>query len=601
MDHRQIRETLTKAAVLILAGLWIYSPAYHGTWLWDDDVVLTRNPDVVSGSVEGLIRIWLDPSGVDYFPLSYSLMWLQQQFFGSQTTGYHVTTILLHIIGGLLLWRLLWTVRVPGAWTSALLFTIHPACVESVAWIAETKNTLSLPLFLASCLLWVEQDGETPGPRRDRLYLGSIACFLLAMFAKTSPVGMPVLTLLYAWWRRGVVTVQDLVRAAPLLLVSIVLGLVTLQFQWGRAIGREALPAGGIDSRLATAGMAILFYLATIVWPVRLLPIYPQWDVDPPKAWQFLPWFVIGGVAWWVWRNRDTAAGRNVGFALGSFLILISPVLGFVDMAYMRITWVADHFLYLPMLGPLALVVAAATTWIEGREERERTVFTWLATGVLVFLGVNAFFYAIVWMDEDHLWEHTLLYNHDAWQAHNRLGAVKFSRGDVEGAHYHFRNSTRLRPDLAETNNNLAAVLQRLGRFDEAVAAYQAAIQASPNLSVARVNLANLYLTTHRYEEARDAFRSLLEREPHNPAFVNNHALALFKLGAVDKAIAEFRRALAIEPDHKEARESLAIALANADGAENLQGTTKYPQTADTLATAGEEAVTESGTATITE
>jgi tetratricopeptide (TPR) repeat protein len=581
MDQRQLRDVLTKGAVLVLAGLWIFSPAYHGDWLWDDDVVLTQNPDVLSGSLGGLSKIWADPTGLDYFPLTYSLMWLQHLFFGPQSTGYHVTTILLHIAGGLLFWRLLWTMGIPGAWTSALVFTIHPACVESVAWVAETKNTLCLPLFLASCLLWVKQDGETPGPRRERLYLGAIALFLLSMLAKTSPVGMPVLTLLYAWWRRGTVSVQDLVRVGPLVLVSIVLGLVTLQFQWGRAIGGETLPVGGFGSRLATAGMAILFYLSTIVWPVRLLPIYPRWDVDPPKAWQFLPWLVIGGVAWWVWRNRDTAAGRNVGFALGSFLVLIAPVLGFVDISYMRITWVADHFLYLPMLGPLALVVAVATTWLEAREDRERTVFTGLAAGALIFLGVNSFLYAIAWIDEDHLWEHTLLHNHDAWQAHNRLGIVKFMRNDVEGAHYHFRNSSRLRPDLAETNLGLGTVLQRLGRMDEAIAAYRDAVRASPTKVPVRESLANACLAAGRYEEARDAFQFLLEIDPDNPVLLHRHALALFKTGSVAEAIAEFRRVLEIDPGFHEAEESLKVALAKQDGSESSDRNAQGPRSSD--------------------
>ena len=35
------RTFLVKAAIVILAGLWIYSPAYHGDWLWDDDQLLT--------------------------------------------------------------------------------------------------------------------------------------------------------------------------------------------------------------------------------------------------------------------------------------------------------------------------------------------------------------------------------------------------------------------------------------------------------------------------------------------------------------------------------------------------------------------------------
>lgn len=562
MNYQQrAKELLLQAAVIVLAGLWIYSPAYHGDWLWDDDVLLTANPTVQSGTLAGLLKLWFNPDGLDYFPLSYSLMWLQWQLFGPSPTGYHITTILLHVASGLLLWALLEKMRIPGSWTAALIFTIHPVCVESVAWVAETKNTLSLALFLTSCIFWVSQDETEAGPKRERLYLASLAFFLLAMFAKTSVVAMPVLTLLYAWWKRGSVTMQDAVRAGPMFLISLVLGIVTIQFQHGRAIGLEELPVGGIASRIAIAGMAILFYLVTIIWPVNLLPIYPRWDVDPPKAWQFLPWFVLGGAAWWLWTSRRQAWARHTIFALGFFLLMIAPVLGFIDISYMRITWVADHFLYLPMIGPLALIVAAVTTWLATREERVRAVFTAMAAGIVFFLAVNSFFSAISWMDEEHLWEHTLAHNHDAWQAHNRLGAKKLERGDLEAAYYHFRNSSQLRPDLGETKNNLGIVLSRKGRADEAIRAFEEALQASPELIQIRLNLAEAYGQRERYAEARDMYASLLTVDPNNIVIRNNYALALFKSGAKEKAAEEFRRVLQLKPDFKAAQQGLEIVL----------------------------------------
>ena len=567
MNYQRAKELLIQAAVIVLAGLWIYSPAYHGDWLWDDDVLLTANPTVQSGTLSGLLKLWFNPDGLDYFPLSYSLMWLQWQLFGATPTGYHITTIVLHIASGLLLWALLEKMRIPGSWITALIFTIHPACVESVAWVAETKNTLSLALFLASCIFWVSQDDAEVGPKRERLYLASLAFFLLAMFAKTSVVAMPVLTLLYAWWKRGKVTMQDAVRAAPMFLISLVLGIVTIQYQHGRAIGLEELPVGGIASRIAIAGMAILFYLVTIVWPVNLLPIYPRWDVDPPKAWQFLPWLLIGGAAWWLWTNRRETWARHAIFALGFFLLMIAPVLGFIDISYMRITWVADHFLYLPMIGPLALIVAAVTTWLATREERERAVFTGLAGGLMAFLAFNAFFYAMAWSSEDYLWDHTLLSNHDAWQAHNRLGARKLNRGDLEGAHYHFRNSSRLRPDLGETKNNLAIVLMRKGRVDEAIQTYQEALQASPEIHKIRANLADAYLQAGRFAEARELYEQLLQLSPDNPMLLNKHGLTLFKLGDKEQAAAEFRRVLEIDPNFAEAAENLKVALGQTDPA----------------------------------
>ena len=586
---------LLRAAVIVLAGLWVYSPAYHGDWLWDDDQLLTQNlsvqhrvspdPSVPPNSLQSLAKLWFNPDGADYFPLSYTALWAQWPFFGLRSTGYHVTTILLHIAGSLLLWALLAKMRIPGAWLSGLVFAIHPVCVESVAWVSETKNTLSLPLFLISAICWVGQDDEADTAKRQRLYGISIVFFLLAMFAKTSIVAFPVVTLLYAWWKRGTVTMRDLIVAAPLFVVSIVLGLVTMSYQWGRAIGQEKiivgdlLSVGGFLSRTAIAGMAILHYLASIVWPVNLLPIYPRWEVDPPKAWMFLAWPLIIGGAWWMWKNRDAVSlphwGRHALFAFGFFLLMVAPVLGFVTISYMRITWVADHFIYLPMISIIALLCAGVIRLFGQAQEESKPTF--LAGGALLLAALTllSFRDAVNWMDEDHMWEHTLKHNFDAWQAHNRLGAKKFARGDVDGAHFHFQNSTRLRPDLGETHNNLGTTLSAraniLGqRGDQAganremaaaIEQFGEACRVTPHVPAIKVNLANALAAAGRFGEAGDNYRDLLEREPNNPALINNYGVTLYKMGKKEEAIVQFRRALEIAPNLKDARESLAVAL----------------------------------------
>ncbi len=559
------RDFLLHAAIIVLACLWVYSPSYHGDWLWDDDQLLTANPVVQSGSLTGLSKLWFNPDGADFFPLSYTALWAQWPFFKNQPTGYHVTTIVLHLIGSLLLWALLDRMRIPGAWLSSLIFAIHPVAVESVAWVSETKNTLSLPLFLLACLCWVVQDDEHEGPRRTRFYLLSIVFFLLAMLAKTSMVGLPVLLLLHAWWKRGTITQQDLIRTSPFFLISLVLGLITIQYQHGRAIGAEKILVGGVASRIATAGMAILFYLKQVVWPVTLLPIYPRWEVDPPKVWQFLAWPVIAAATAWLWANRGTADrpgwGRHALFGLGFFLLMVLPVLGFVTISYMRITWVADHFIYLPMIGVIALIGAAATRWYERSTPSAQPLILAGGAILLATCGLLAFRYANAWASEDALWTHTLKTNHDAWQAHNRLGAKKFSRGDIEGGFYHFTQSTRLRPDLGETHNNLGSALSAKGRLDEAIKEFAAACQLTPHVPAMRVNLANALFQAGRFVEASDAFLFLLEKEPNNAALLNNYAVTLYRQGKKDEAVRHFRRALEINPTLKDAREGLAVAL----------------------------------------
>ncbi|MFM8634177.1 MAG: tetratricopeptide repeat protein [Planctomycetia bacterium] len=553
------RDLLGRAAVIVLMGMGAYAPVVHGDWLPDDDLFVAGNLAVRSGSWGRLFLLWLDPDGIDYFPLTTTAFWIEHAFFGLETTGYHVTTILLHVANGLLLWMLLARMKIPGAWGAALLFTVHPACVESVAWIAETKNTLSLFLFLVSCIFWIMQDDAAEGRRQKSLYAVSLACFLLAMLAKPSVVAMPVVTLLYAWWKRGRLDARDIAHAVPFLLVSIVLGIVTIHFQHGRAIGDEPLPTGGIDSRIAIAGMAILFYLATIVWPVNLVPTYPAWHVDPPAAWQFLPWLVIAGAAWWMWHNRHSW-GRHAIFAFGFFLLMIAPVLGFVDMAFMRIAWVADHFLYVPMIGPLTLVVAAAASWIDRVRGPSRIVGVALGGAAAALLAFGTVEYAGQWVSEDRLWSYTVAHNDDSWFAHSRLGSLAFERDDAEAARHHFRHAVRLRPDLGETKNNLGCLLLKKGAHDEAIAAFEEALAASPGLDKIKGNLAEAYSKAGRFDEARDLATKLLETDMTNRRLLTIRAMALLEAGEKDRAIEELRAVLALDPDYEPAIEGLGKA-----------------------------------------
>ena len=544
---------LLKVAIIFVACFWIYSPVYDGEWLWDDDYLLTNNADVQAA--DGLGRLWFAPATADYLPLTMSGLWLQWRFFGLDSTGYHIVSILLHALASCLLWGLLRQMRLRAAWFAGLIFAVHPLGVESVAWISELKNTLSLPFFLAAawCVVRFEQ-----GSGR-RFYFAALGLFFAAMLSKSSVVMFPCVMLLHAWWLRGRIAWRDILRSAPFFLISLLLGLITLHFQLNRAIGDEPIPIGGLDSRLAIAGMALLFYLTKIFWPLTLLPIYPQWKANPPEAYQFLPWLLLIGAFVFFWMRRKTW-GRHALMAFGFYIITILPVLGFVAMSYMRVGWVADHFLYIPTIGVIALAAAATgSAFARASDTGKQILFSGgiLIAGGLALLSHN---YAAVWENEDKLWSYTLRHNWDCWQAHNRLGAREFNRGKIDVALPHFREAVRLRPDLAETRNNLGSGVLATKDAKAAIAEFREARRLSPTIIAIQANLARALWLDGQYSEASEIYADLVRRFPGNPTFLCNLGVSLFQEKRIPESVKCFERALEINPDLKDARVNLETA-----------------------------------------
>ncbi len=551
---RVTESALLKACILLLVSLWIYSPVTDADWLWDDDYLLTKNP--VVQSPDGLASLWIAPATADYFPLTMSSLWLLWQFFGPDPAGYHTVSTLLHALSALMLWNLLRIMRLRGAWLAALLFAVHPICVESVAWISELKNTISLPLFLAAASCWVLHR-EKPALAS---YLAALAFFILAMLAKSSSVMFPVAILLYAWWRQKRITLRDIAASAPFFLVSLLLGLVTLHFQLDRAIGDEPIPIGGPASRLAIAGTAILFYLSKIVWPHPLLPTYPQWAMNPPVALDFLPWLVILGAFAFMWANRNSW-GRDAIMAFGFFLIMLVPVLGFVPMSFMRVSWIADHFVHIPVISMFAWIGAGTARLVASRREPVASLLRTTVAAVIAVLTLASHSYAAVWLNEDTLWSHTLEHHNDSWQAHNRLGARKFNRGDTTAAMIHFREAVRLRPDLAETQNNLGSATLAQKDTKNAIRHFKEAYRLSPDIISIRENLARALLLDGQPAEAGAIYAELAREYPDNATFLCNLGVALFRSGDRKQAIACFQKALEINPALDDARANLQHAL----------------------------------------
>ena len=542
------------ASVLAVVTFLTYFPALRGGFVFDDNALIINNRLIHASN--GLYRLWFTTEAPDYYPLTESLWWLEWRAWGGNATGYHGVNVLLHAANAVLVWMVLQRLKVRGAWLAGLVFAIHPVNVATVAWISEQKNTLSMLFCLMAILLYLRFDEDGGW----RWYGASLAAFLLALFSKTAVVMLPVVLLGCMWWLRGWLRRQDILRCVPFFALSLVMGLVTIWFEYNRDLRGHTTRTDGFLSHLAIAGRAPWFYLYKAFLPFNLSVIYPKWDIDPSVWISYLPGMALVGCLTLFWWRRGTW-GHPLLFGLGYFVAMLFPVLGFFDQGFYSYSLVADHWQYYAIVGPIALVVAAAAAIGRRVDQPGRSVGAVAGVALLLMLGMATRIRAGVYATAETLWRDTLSKNPNAWMAHNNLGLVLQGSGKVSEAIAHYEQALRIEPDDAEAHNNLGLVLQGSGKVSEAIAHYKQALRINPDFADAHNDLGTALAQTGKIKEAIEHYEQTLRIDPDYAEAHNNLGFVLQGLGKVSEAVAHYKQALRINPDFAEAHYNLGVAL----------------------------------------
>jgi tetratricopeptide (TPR) repeat protein len=533
---------------LVVVTFIAYQPVWRAGFIWDDDEFLTDNP--VIKSADGLYRLWFTASTPDYYPMTFSMLWLEWRLWANNPLGYHLVNVLLHALSAVLLWRVLLRLEIPGALLAAAIFALHPVNVESAAWISEGKNTLCMFFYAGTLLCWLRFEDSG----RRGWYGLALAAFALALFSKSAVAPLPLVLLGIAWWRRGRVAWKDLWRVALFFVVTGAVCCVTVWFHLHRAIGPEVIRTDSFWSRLAGAGWAVWFYLYKAMVPVNLIFVYPRWQIDAGNVLSYIPLVLLAAafVLFWHWRQRW---GKGLFFGLAYFVVMLLPVLGFLNIYYMRYSLVADHWQYFAIVGPIVLAAAIIRRPL-------------VAAALLVVLGTLTWQQCGMYASIETLWKTTLRRNPGSWLAEGDLGKVCLQEGRVNEAIVHFQKALELNPIAPVTYYNLGVCFFKLGQFDEAIARYEKALRLSSTYALARNDLGLAFRREGRMDEAITQYQTVLQTDPDNAEAHFNLANTLMQMGKVDEAIPEYQMTLKIIPDDASVHFNLAIALLRENRAE---------------------------------
>jgi tetratricopeptide (TPR) repeat protein len=489
---------------------------------------------------------------------------------------------LLHIIAAWLIWAILRKLSIPGAFLAALLFAVHPVNVESVAWISQRKNTLSLFFFLLS-ILWYLRDEENRETRHkkykiegneeakihalphrwSRWYWLSLLAFLLAMLSKGSVAVLPVVLLLIVWWQRRRIVISDLLRTVPFFVVAVVLTAVNIWFQ--HRLSETPFRAVTFADRLAGAGGVIWFYLSKAMLPIDLSFVYPQWRVQTSILLWWLPLAAASVLTVILFLGQRRFAPPNwpraLLFAWTFFCVALVPVLGFTDVAYMQFSLVSDHYQYIAIIGVLSLVAAAWCIWHDSAKPAARLFAKSVIVFVLAALTFLSWRQSTLYADPITLYQAALKTAPDCWLLHDDLGINLNKLGRTEEAINQYRLTLEVKPDDPTAHYDLGNALTKQGHTEEAIEEYRQAIKYKSDYVLAHYNLANNLAKIGQNQEAIEQYREAVRLQPDfAPAYVNLGNV-LSNIGQTQDAIEQYQAALQISQNFPQAHFNLGRAL----------------------------------------
>jgi tetratricopeptide (TPR) repeat protein len=601
---RWARRELWLALLLVLATFGAYWQVYGAGYgrqdgkiaenpgfIWDDEDYVLQNPHLPDP--QGLKRIWLQrEESPQYYPLVFTTFWLEYRLWGGpdangklKAAGYHVTNILLHAVNALLVWGVLRRLRFRGAFAVAAVFALHPFCVESVAWVTERKNVLSLFFYLLAMHALFRWEERTDG-RRWAWWGLAFGLFLLGLFSKTVIASLPVAMVILRWWRRRPLTAGYVLPLVPFLLLGFGMGQLTAEHEKDIVLWGDIGPNWQLSfaDRILIAGRALWFYMGKILWPHPLVFNYPRWNLDAGSITQWLwPLAALVGAGWLIYHARRGRRGLLAGGLF--YAVALFPALGFVNVAPMRFSFVADHFAYLASLAVMTVAVglvvegfdrlrgrrgeaavqAASPPGSPGRTgsphgqgalEVPAASLPKLALAILavmlIVLGGLTWKQTSIYRDIEFLWRDTIAHYPESHLARINLGVLLRRRGEIEEARTQFAQVLKDWPDWPWTRSraltNLGNLEQQAGHLDEAIRLFREASAVQPVALEPRYNLANALLRKGALEDAIRSFETLLEEHPEHVQARYNLGYALEQLGRIDEADAHYAQVTRLAP-----------------------------------------------------
>ena len=546
-----------RADVLIVVGLAVVTFGIYAQLIghrfitFDDPTYIQDNPMVNRGvTLAGFSWAFTTFYAGNWHPLTWIAHMIDSQLFGAFAGGHLLVNALIHTANTLLVfWFLLRTTH--ARWSSALvaaLFALHPLHVESVAWAAELKDTLSTFFGLLSLIAYVRY-AEAPSIRR---YAVTFITLALGLLAKPMLVTWPFVMLLLDYWplrrfqtsniKHQTSNIRGLVIEKIPLLVLVAASAVITTIAQSHGGGVRTFTEFPLSARLSNALVSYAKYLLLAVWPNDLAVYYPYTGAAI-TVWQIIgAALVLIAMTAFCLFQRKIRPYLIVGWLW--FVGTLVPVIGLVQVGGQTM---ADRYFYIPSIGLFIAIVFGLADFVE-----RRRVAPWLSAAIacVVVVVLAALTNAQIhqWHDSITLFKHALAVTPPNVIVEDNLGLAMHKSGQLDEAVPHFEKALQMNPNDYTALLTMGITRFYQGRAQDAIEYGEAAIRSDADAPKAHNLLGMALAKQNRNEAAFDEVRRASELAPKDAEIRNNLGLALTRLGRFPEAIDQFHEAVRLNP-----------------------------------------------------
>lgn len=567
-------KNLLVALALAALTLSIYWQVFYFDFVnIDDDQYVVDNPFVTRGLNFKNLKWALTAFHVSNW---HPLTWISHQFdasvFGLNAGGHHAVNVLFHIANSVLLFFLIR--KLTGAfwksWFVAAVFAVHPAHVESVAWVAERKDVLSTLLWLLTTWFYVCYTEDT---KRKNFYWLAVVLFALGLAAKPMLVTLPFTLILLDYWalerfdRWNFRNLLPLVKEKiPFFILTVASAVLTI---WAQGAGGaiQSTEFISVADRLQNAVLSYAKYVVMLFYPANLGVWYPfdkNFNTLAVGASLLLLLAITAVSVWQIKRRKYLFVGWFW------FLGTLVPVIGILQVGRQAL---ADRYTYVPYIGLSIAVVWLLAEAFERFKLNRKIAFAASGIAVVIF-SIVAFRQTSYWRDSETLFVRTLAVTEKNYFVETNFCSHLEKKNRLDEAAAQCRAAIQNDPTGAVAYNNYGVVLMKQNKYPEARSNFDRAIELAPEYVSAYANLVVLETARGDIEQVRQNLARAVAADKTNFFDANrlidaysSIAVAAMRQRRFDQAEEFFRKAIELAPNNLDFRRNLASAL-------NFQGKT---------------------------